>query len=68
MFFISITYMHACAHKINDLEPPMHGTHVRTRRVHNNLHEHAYMSVMYTPNLVQMHVDMYMNCKPKITV
>ena len=68
MFFILIKYMYACAHKINDLEPPMHGTHVHTRCVHNNLHEHACMSIMYTPSLLQIHVDMYMNCKPKMTV
>ena len=41
---------------------------VLTRLVHDNLHEHVCMSVTYMPNLFCMHVDEYMNCKPRMTV
>ena len=57
MFFISFGYMHACAHKIDDIEFLMQSTRVHTGRVHDNLHKHVCMSVAYTPNLVCMHVD-----------
>ena len=36
-------------------------THVCTRCVHYNLHEHMCISGMNTPNLVSMHVGMYKN-------
>ena len=56
-FFISFGYMHACAHKIDDIEFLMQSTCVHTGHVHDNLHKHVCMSVAYTPNLVHMHVD-----------
>ena len=61
MFFISIAHiaMHVFAHKINDVEALMQSTHVRIRRVHNNLYQHPCMSVIYTPNPVRMHIDVY---------
>ena len=68
MFFISLTYVHVCAHKIDDLEGLMQGTHIHTRHVHDNSHKHACIAVTYTPNLVRMYVDVYMNCKPRMTV
>ena len=60
-FFISLAYkiMHVCAHKIDNVEALMQSTCVCTRCVHNNLHDHACMSVTYMPNLVCMHVDMH---------
>ena len=67
-FFISLKEMHACVCNIDDIEAIMQSTCVCTRNVHDNLHKHACMSVMYTPNLVCMHIDMYMNCKPRMTV
>ena len=60
--------MYVCAQKIVDGETLMQSTHVCTRGVHNNLHEHTCMSVMYMQNLVDMHIDVYMNCKPKMMV
>ena len=67
MFFISLTYTDACAVRL------IHRNFraelcVCTRRVHNNLHEHVCMSVMYTSNLVRMHVDVYMISKPRMMV
>ena len=47
--------MYAC--KIGNVEALVHSTLVLTRRVHNNLHEHACVSVTYTPILIHMHVD-----------
>ena len=38
--------------------------HACTRHVH----DYACMSVMYTPNLACLHVDVYMNCKPRMMV
>ena len=67
-FFISLEYMHACAHEIDEIETLVQSTHVCARHVHDNLHKHACMSVMYTPNLVHMHIDVYMNCKPRMMV
>ena len=63
--FISFVYMYACARKIDDVEALMR---VCTRHVHDNLHRHTCMSVTYTPNLVCMYSDMYMNSKPRMTV
>ena len=60
--------MHVCACKIDDIEVLIQSTYVCTRRVHDNLYEHTYMSVMYTPNLIRMHVDIYMNYKPRMIV
>ena len=60
--------MHACAYKIDDIEALVENTHVSIRCVHDNLHEHACMSVTYMPKLVYMHVDMHMNSKPRIMV
>ena len=51
--------MHACAHEICDVEDFMQSIHVHTRGVLNNLHKHACMSVIYTLNLVRIHVDVY---------
>ena len=61
------------AHKNNDVDALMQSTCVCTRRVYDNLHEHTYMSVTYMSvtymsNLVSMHVDVYMNCKPRMIV
>ena len=64
VFFISLMFIHTYACKIDDTEALMKSTHLCTRRVHNNLHKHTYMSVTYTPYLVCMHVDKYMNCNP----
>ena len=60
--------MHACACEIDGTEALVQSTRVRTIHVHDNLHKHACMSVMYTPNLVHMHVDIYMNNKLNMTV
>ena len=60
--------MDVCALKIDDVEPLMQSTPVCTRHVYDNKHKHACMSVMYTPNLLCMHVDMHTNCKPRIMV
>ena len=61
--------MHVWARKINDvLEALVQSTLVCNGGAHNNWHEPACMSVMYTPILVCMHVDMYMNYKPKIMI
>ena len=49
--------MHACAHKIDDVEALVQSTRVHSRHVNVNSHKHVCMSVMYTPNLVLMHVD-----------
>ena len=68
MFFISLAYIHACANKIDDVEALILSTRVCNRCVHDNLHDHMYMSIMSTPNLIHMHVDVYMNCKPRMTV
>ena len=35
---------------------------------HDNLHKHACMSVMHTPNLVHMCGNVYMNYKPMMKV
>ena len=59
--------MHVCAHKIDNVEALMHSADVRTKHVHNNLHEHACISVKYTQNLVCMYVEMYMNYKLRMT-
>ena len=73
-FFISLVYMHARAHKINNIETFKQSTRVCSRHVHDNLHKQACihkqacMSLMYMPNLVHMHIDMYMNCKPRMMV
>ena len=60
--------MYVCV--IDDVEALVQSTHVCTLYicVHNNLHEYAFISVMYMPNLVYIHVDVYMNCKPRMTV
>ena len=70
MFLILLTEMHVCVHKIDDIEAIMQSTRVNIiiRRVHDNLHEHACMSVMYTPNLFRMHVDVCMNFKLRMVV
>ena len=68
MFFISVMYMHVCVYKIDDIEALVESTHVYTGCVHENLHKHTCISVTCTPNLVCMHVDVYMNCKPRMMV
>ena len=60
--------MYVCAYEIDDVEALMQSTQVRTRHMHDSLHEHAYISVMYMPNQVRMPVDVYMNCKPRMMV
>ena len=67
-FFISLAYMHVCACKIDGVEALMQSICVRTRCVHDYLHEHMCMSVRYKPNLVCMYIDVYMNCKPRMMV
>ena len=67
-FFISLTYIHECACKIDDAEAFVQSTHVCTIRMYDNLHEHVCMSVTYTPNLVHIHIDVYINCKLRMTV
>ena len=62
---LNMTEMYACARKIDDVEALVQSTRVCTRCVYDNLNEHACMSVMYTSNLVRMHIDVYMNCKPR---
>ena len=64
VFFISLMFIHTCACKIDDIKALVQSTRVCTRRVHYTLHEHTCMSVTYTPYLVCMHVDKYMNCNP----
>ena len=60
--------LHACACEIKYVEALVQNTCVLTRRVHDNLHKHVCMSVMCTPNLVRMYVDINMNCKPMMMV
>ena len=67
-FFISLTYMHLYARKTDDVEALVQSTCVLTRCVYDNLHGHMCMSVTYMPNLVCMHIDVYMNCKSRLTV
>ena len=67
-FFISLVYMHVYACKIIDVEALMQSTCVCTRGACDNLHEHTCMSVMYMPNLNCIHVDIHMNCKPRMMV
>ena len=55
--------MHACTHKFDEVDALMLNTSAHIKFVHNNFLEHAYMSGTITPNLVYMHVDMYINCK-----
>ena len=68
MFFILLTYMHVCACKIDDVEAVVQSTRIHTRCVHDNLHKYTCMSVTYMPNLVHMHVDVYMNHKARMAV
>ena len=60
-----------CACKTNDVETVVQSICVCATQavcVYNNLREHACMSVMYMSNVVHMHVDVCMNCKPRMTV
>ena len=57
--FYTLVYMDTFVRKIDDIEALMQSTHVHTRCVHDNLHEHVCMSVAYTWNLVHMQVDVY---------
>ena len=59
--FILQVYMHECAMKITDVEALTKSTHVHTRCVHDNFHEHVRMLGTYTPNLVLIHLDMYVH-------
>ena len=68
MFFISLMYMHVCVYKIDDVGALVESTSVFISRVHENLHKHGCLSVTCTPNLVRIHVDVYTNCKPRMTV
>ena len=61
-------YMHTSACKIDGAEALEQGIRVCTGHLHDNLHKHACMSVMYMPNLVCMHVDVNTNCKPRIMI
>ena len=52
-----------------DIEALVHSTQACIRPVYDNLREHVCISVnMYASNLVRMYVDIYMNCKPSMTV
>ena len=51
IFFISHTFNHACALKIDDVKPTVQISCVRTRRVHDSLQAHTCMSGMHKPNL-----------------
>ena len=68
IFHFTCIYTCMYAHKNNDVDALMQSTCVCTRRVYDNLHEHTYMAVTYMSNLVSMHVDVYMNCKPRMIV
>ena len=67
-FLISLVYMYACARKIDDKEALVQSIYVYNRCVHDNLHEHLYISIMYISNLVCTYIEMHINCKPKRTV
>ena len=67
-FFISLAYMHVCAHEIDDIEALVQSTGVHTRCVHDDIictSTHACQLGSYTPNLIHMLIDIYMNCKPR---
>ena len=57
--------MYTCAYKINDVEALIQNTGPCTRYMHDNLHEHACQLCAH-PDLVCMHVDVYINCKPRM--
>ena len=57
--FILQVYMHECAMKIIDIEVIVQSIRVHTSCVHDNFHEHVGMLGTYTPNLVLIHLDMY---------
>ena len=57
--FILQVYMHECAINITDVEALMQSIRVHTSCVHDNFHEHVCMLGTYTPNLVLIHLDMY---------
>ena len=57
--FILQVYMHEYAEKISDIKALVQNTYVHTRCVHDNFHEHVRMLGTYTPNLVLIHLDMY---------
>ena len=60
---------HACAHKIYDVKPIVQGTCVNTRHMHGTCRGTCvYMSGMYIPNLVSVHLGMHANCKSRIAV
>ena len=67
-FLISLAYIHAHAHEIDDVKTLVQSTCVDTICVHDNLYEHTCLSVTYMANLVCIHLDIYMNCKPSMTV
>ena len=68
-FFISLVFISfRFSLQIYNVEVLMQSTRVQTRHVDNELHKHVYMSVTYTLNLVNMHIDVYMNCKPRMMV
>ena len=50
--------MYACECEINDIEALMQ-SFVYALDIHDNLHEHTCMSVIYTPNLVHVEIDVY---------
>ena len=63
------THVYACVcSEIDDIEALVETACVHTRYVHDDLYGHVCMSVMYMPNLVRMHIDMYMNCKQRMMV
>ena len=53
--FHSCICMCVCACETDDVEALVQSTHVHTRHVHDILHEHASMSVMYTSNLTSLY-------------
>ena len=51
MFFILHVCKHACARKIDDIISIIQSFCVHTRRVHDSLQTHAFMSGVYMLNL-----------------
>ena len=60
--------MHACTCKIDVIEVLRQSAYVHTRCVCDNLHELACLSGTYTPNVVCMHLNIYINCQSRMIV
>ena len=55
VFHFTHVYVCVCACETDDVEALVQSTHVHTRHLHDILHEHACMSVMYTSNLTSLY-------------